>query len=95
MSKKEAMIQKAEARRAQIDAEVQRLKAKVDEAEADYRLHLERQLEELRGHRAELESTASRIREAADDALNDISDGFERAWATMSESLRKAKSRFK
>jgi len=95
MSKRDAMIQKAEARVAQIDAEVQRLRAKAEEAEADYRLQLERQLDELRDQRAALQAKVDEIRRAADDALNDIADGFERAWSSISESLRKARSRFR
>ena len=93
-NRKDAMLEKAEARMKQIDAEVDRLKAKAQEADADRKLELERQLSDLMGKRETFKSRVQDLKNAGEDALSDLSDGFEQAWTTLSDALDSAKTRF-
>ena len=92
--KKDAMLDKAEARMKQIDAEVDRLKAKAEEAEADHKLEVENQLSELKTRRREFSERVDALKEAGDDAITDLGKGFEQAWSTLSDAMGKAKARF-
>jgi len=94
MSKKNAMIQKAEARLDQVNAEIDRLKAKADEVEADTRLEAKRELDELKSKRDEFAAKASELRDATESALTDVANGFERAWASLSDSVKRAAERY-
>jgi predicted nucleic acid-binding Zn-ribbon protein len=93
-NRKDAMLEKADARLKQVDAEIDRLKAKADEAAADQKLAVNKQLNDLEEQRQFLNSRVQAIREAGEDALTDLSDGFERAWAALSDAVGKARSRF-
>ena len=95
MSRKEAMIEKAEARMAQLDAEVSRLRAKAEEADADLKLKVQEELDEVKRHRRTFENRIGEIRQAGEEALVDLSDGFERAWSTLTNHLERAAGRFK
>lgn len=95
MTKKEAMIEKAEARLSQLDAEVKRLRAKSEVANAELKLKVQEELAEVKRHRRTFENRIDEIRQAGEDALVDLSDGFERAWSTLSNHLERAAARFK
>ncbi|MGE0624819.1 MAG: hypothetical protein AB7I04_17545 [Pseudomonadales bacterium] len=95
MTKKEAMIEKAEARLSQLDAEVKRLHAKSEVANAELKLKVQEELAEVKRHRRTFENRIDEIRQAGEDALVDLSDGFERAWSTLSNHLERAAARFK
>ena len=95
MTKKEAMIEKAEARLSQLDAEVKRLRAKSEVANAELKLMVQEELAEVKRHRRTFENRVDEIRQAGEDALVDLSDGFERAWSTLSNHLERAAARFK
>ena len=53
MSEKNQYIEKAKARIAQWDAEIDKMKAKADEAEADAKIEYQKQLSEMRTQRDE------------------------------------------
>ena len=91
---KDALLEKAEARSRQIDAEIQRLKAKADEAEADMKLNLERDLKEVQQQRKAFQNRISELKSSSDQALNDLQEGFERAWTALSDSVSAAAARF-
>ena len=92
--KKDAMLEKAEARLKQIDAEVDRLKAKADEAEADQKLAIQKRLDEIDEQRKSFKTRVQEIRDAGDDALQDLSNGFERAWSELTDAVGRASARF-
>jgi chromosome segregation ATPase len=89
------MMEKAEARLEQLNAEVKRLRAKADEANADVKLEVQRELTDLDEQRSLFEKRVDELRDASEEALVDLSDGFERAWSTLSNSLERAAARFK
>ena len=95
MGRKEAMLEKAEARMKQLDAEVSRLRARAEEADADLKLKVEEELEQVKRQRRTFENRIDEIRQAGEDALVDLSDGFERAWSTLTNHLERAAARFR
>jgi len=95
MGRKEAMIEKAEARISQLDSEVSRLQAKAEEAEADLKLKVHDELDKVKRDRLAFENRVDEIRQSGEDALVDLSDGFERAWSTLSNHLEQAAAHFK
>lgn len=95
MGRKEAMIEKAEARMSQLNAEVSRLRAKAAEADADLKLKVQEELDAVKRDRRAFENRIDEIRHAGEEALVDLSDGFERAWSTLTNHLERAAARFK
>ncbi len=94
MTIKDAMLKKAEARLKQADAEIDRMTARAEEAEADSKIRLNRELAELKDQQRAFQNRASELESARDDALEDLREGFERAWSTLSNSLERAASHF-
>ena len=94
MSKKDAMIQKAEARLDQINAELDQLKAKARAAGADAKLEVQRELDDLQSKRDAFATKVTKLRDSGESALGDVADGFERAWTSLSDSLKRASARF-
>lgn len=93
-ARKDAMLDKAEARLKQIDAEAARLKAKADETRADRRLGLQERLHELKKQRRSFSSQVKELRQASDDALGDLNAGIERAWTEIRNATSRAGDRF-
>ena len=96
MSEREAYIRrKAKARIDQWNADIDKMQAKVHEAEADAKIEYEKQLDEMRAQRDEAEAKIKEIADSGDDAWDDMKAGFDKAWDSMSEAFNSAKSRFK
>jgi predicted nuclease with TOPRIM domain len=95
MSDREQSIEKAKAKLDEWNAEIDKMKAKADEAEADSKAEYEKQLNEMRSKRDEAEAKLKEMREASDDAWDDMKSGFDKMWDSMSDAFRSAMSRFK
>ncbi|MDK3018450.1 sll1863 family stress response protein [Pseudodonghicola flavimaris] len=94
MTDRTAYIDKAQARLKQIDAEIARLGARVEEAEADARIEAQQALDEARSKRREIDQQIARLRDSSGAAWEDIRDGLDSAWDQMSGALRQAADRF-
>lgn len=94
MNAKEAYQKKMEARLAELDAEIDRLKARAKAAEADAQLEYTRDLSELRQHRDEAIRKLEQLRSASDDAVDDFVAGVENAWKELKDAVGRASSRF-
>lgn len=94
MSKRDEYLEKIKARFDQWDAEIARLQAKSDEAEADAKIEYQKQLEDLRGQRDEAEAQLKEMQATSEDAWNDLEKGFAKAWDAISDSFEKAASRY-
>lgn len=87
-------IEKARARIAQWDAEIDKVKARADEAEADAKIDYRRQLEEMRAQRDKAETRLEELRQASDAAFEDMKSGFEKAWDDISSAFDSARNRY-
>jgi len=95
MSNREAYEQKLQAKLDERQAEIDKLKARAKGAEADARIEHQKEIDDLEAQRDEARQKLAELREAGDDAWEDVKDGAERAWNSLSESFVKARSRFK
>lgn len=95
MSEKNQYIEKAKARIAQWDAEIDKMKAKTDEAEADAKIEYQKQLDEMRTQRDKANARLTELRNASDDAWEDMMSGFVKAWDDISNAFTNAASRYK
>lgn len=90
MDKKSAYQQKLEAQLDEWKAEILKLEAKAEEAQADAKSKYLEQLEEVRGHQKEAEKKLEELGKASGKAWEDMKSGFEESWSTMSEAMKKA-----
>lgn len=91
------------------DAYVERLKArldrwnkKIDEVEeraqkvgSDSRAEAEKQLNNIRAKRAELEERIEHVRKEGDGAWKDLRRGVKSSWRALDKAVRQAASKFK
>jgi multidrug resistance efflux pump len=76
-------------------AEIDKLKAKVDKAEADAQLEYYKEIEELRTMQEAANSKLAELKEASDTAWEDLKAGIDSAWDSLGNALKTAASRFK
>lgn len=95
MSTKEAYERKLRARIDIWGAEIDRLKARADEVNADARLKYHKHLEELRSMQDDAKKKLSELQSAGDDAWEDLKVGIEHARDSLEAALKSAAARFK
>ena len=95
MSMKEAYEKKLQAQLDEWSAEIDRLKAKADKAEADAQLDYYKKIEELRVLQEQARDKLVELEAATDEAWEDLKAGIESAWDSLSVAVRSAVSRFK
>lgn len=93
-SKQQALVDKYEAKREQVEARLQLLKARAKEAGADSRVELNEQIEALEARKASAQSRLHELREAGEGAWQDLADGAESAWKSLGEAMDRAVDRF-
>lgn len=91
MDRKNAYERKIAARLDELDAEVDRLRAKAAGATADAELEARDRLDELEGLRRDLRQRFEALRAAGDDAWDELSAGLEDARDSLSDALRRAR----
>ena len=95
MGMKEAYEKKLQAQLDEWSAEIDKLKARADRAEADVQLEYYKHIEELRSMQDAARARLSALREAGDDAWEDLKAGIDSAWSSLGSALKSAASRFK
>jgi transposase len=94
MVKRQAMMDKIQARIDQTTAELERLKAKSAEKQADARLALEKEIDKLEQKRDEAGKRWVALQESSGSAWQDFAEGAEEAWDALSDAVSKASKRF-
>ena len=94
MSMKQAYVQKLQAQMNDWNAEISKLKAKAEGAEADAQLEYYKQIEELREQQQDAQAKLNELREAGEDAWEDLKAGIDNAWSSLGEAVKTAASRF-
>jgi uncharacterized coiled-coil DUF342 family protein len=92
---KEAYEKKLQAQLNEWSAEIDKLKAKADSTEADAQLEYHKQIEELRSMQESATNKLDELRNAGDDAWEDLQAGIDSAWDSLGNALKSAASRFK
>jgi uncharacterized coiled-coil DUF342 family protein len=94
MSMKQTYEQKLQAQLDEWSAEIDKLKAKADKAEADTQLEYYKQIEGLRSKQEAANEKLAELKAASDDAWEDLKAGVESAWDSLGNALKSASSRF-
>ncbi len=95
MSEKEAYEKKLQAQLDKWMADIDKLKAQADRAEADLRLEYYKKIEDVRTMLVKANKKLAELRAAGDDAWGDLKIGIEGAWDTLGSAIKSAASRFK
>jgi len=93
--KRDAYVQKLKAKMDEWNAEIDKIEAKADQAEAESKIEYEKQLEDLRAKRKDVEDKMAELQQAGDGAWEDLKAGIESAWDSLGNALKSAASRFK
>lgn len=94
MNSKQAYEKKVQAQLDEWSAEMNKLKAKAEQADADARLELNDEIDELEAKRKAAEEKFEELKSAGDDAWEDVKQGIDVATGALGSSLRSAMSRF-
>ena len=90
MAKRDEYLEKFKAQLDQWNADLARLEAKAQEAQADARLRYEAEIEELRQRREDARERMKELERASEDARDDFRKRAEKAWTELDEGFRKA-----
>lgn len=91
---RDAYIQKLKAKIDEWNADIDKLTAKAEQVEADAKIKYQRQLEELRANRQDLEDKIEDLQSAGESAWEELKQGVESSWHSWKESFSKAKIAF-
>jgi hypothetical protein len=94
MSEKQAYEKKLQAKLDEWSAEIDKLKAKADSAGADLQLDYNRRIEDLLSMQKAANERLVALRDASDDAWQDLKVGMESAVDSLGNALRSARTRF-
>lgn len=92
--KRDAYVQKLKAKLDEWNAEIDLLAAKADQAEADAKIAYQERLEDLRAKRADVEGKINDLQQAGEGAWEDLKQGLENSWDILKTSFSRAKSGF-
>ncbi|MCK8465533.1 coiled coil domain-containing protein [Aliiroseovarius sp. S1339] len=94
MDKKEDYQDKLQAQLDEWNAEIAKLRAKAEEAQAAARVKYLEEVEELRGHQKKAEERLKELAHAQGEAWKDMKTGVEAAWDEMGDAMKRAWKRF-
>ena len=95
MSMKESYEKKLQAQLDEWSADIDKLKARADKAEANVQIAYYKQVEELRSLQKTASQKLANLKDAGDDAWEDLKTGIEKTWDKLGHELKSAISRFK
>lgn len=95
MSAKDAYVQKLHAKLDEWSAQIDKMKAKADQAEADSRIEYNKRIVVLQEKRSETKQKIEALRKAGAGAWEDLKSGVQLAVESMEQALDSARSRFK
>ncbi|MBN2033275.1 MAG: hypothetical protein JW836_08370 [Deltaproteobacteria bacterium] len=94
MNHRDAYVQKLKAKMDEWNAEIDKLAAKADQADAELKIKYHKQVEDLRAKRKEVEDKIAELQQAGEGAWEDLREGLENSWEILKTSFTKAKSEF-
>lgn len=94
MDDKKAYEKKQQAQLDEWAAEIDKLKAKAERADAEARIKISEELKDVEAMRKKAEDKFSELQSSSDDAWKDVKQGFDEASRSLASSLESAASRF-
>jgi hypothetical protein len=92
---KEAYEQKMQAQLDEWSAEIDKLKAKANSAEADAQLNYHKQIEELQSKKETAAHKLTELKNASSDTWEELKAGLDDAWNSLADALKSATSKMK
>ncbi|WP_035271615.1 sll1863 family stress response protein [Desulfonatronum thiodismutans] len=92
--KRDAYVQRLKAKVDEWNADIDKLTAKADQAEADAKIKCQQKLEELRSKRQELEEKIVDLQSAGESTWEELRQGVESSWGVWKASFARAKTAF-
>jgi multidrug resistance efflux pump len=93
--KRKAYEEKLDAQLKEWGAQIGLLKAKADNAKADAKIEYHKTIETLQSKQSEARTKLRELKNASDEAWEDIKTGAEKVWAEVKTAYHDASSRFK
>ncbi len=94
MTDRDAYIEKLKAKLDEWNAQIGKMEAKMREQRADARMKCEKELNSARSYRDEVQRRLDELRRSSESAWEDIKAGVDQAWDRLSEAMRRARSHF-
>ncbi|WP_050527841.1 sll1863 family stress response protein [Pseudorhodobacter aquimaris] len=94
MDRKDAFQEKMQAQLDEWTAEIAKLRAQAEQAQADAKLKYLEEIDTLRAHQLKAEIKLKEIQDAQGEAWKDMQTGAEAAWDAMSDAMKSAWKRF-
>ena len=95
MSMKESYEKKLQAQLDEWSADIDKLKARADKAEANVQIAYYKQVDELRAMQKTARQKLADLKDAGDDAWEELKTSIEKTWDKLGHELKSAISRFK
>lgn len=92
MSDRDLYIKKMKAKLDEWNADIAKLEAKADGAEADMKIKYNEKITVLKGQREEAAAKLMELRNASEDAWEEIKAGLENAWDSLDKAVKSALS---
>jgi predicted RNase H-like nuclease (RuvC/YqgF family) len=92
--KRDAYVQKLKAQLDEWNADINKLEAKADQAEVRAKIEYHKRIADLRARRKEVEDNIGELQQAGEGAWEDLKQGLENSWEILKASFTKAKSEF-
>ena len=94
MSDRDAYVEKMKAKIDEWSADIKKLQAQAEGAQADARIKYAEQIEEMKKQRDAAEAKMKEAQEASLEAWADMRKGMEAAWDSMTAAVKNALGRF-
>jgi uncharacterized coiled-coil DUF342 family protein len=92
--KRDAYVQKLKAQLDEWNADINKLEAKSDQAEAGAKIEYHKQIADLRARLKEVGNKIGELQQTGEEPWEDLKQGLENSWEILKESFTKAKSEF-
>ena len=93
--KRDAFVQKVKGKIDEWNAEIDRLSARAEQAEAEARMEYENEIASLESYRDDARKKLDKLHKAGEGAWEDFKAGAEMAFEAMNEAMQSARQRFK
>jgi len=77
-----------------LGAEIDKLKARGNEAGAEARQQYEQQIAALRSQQSATQERLQELQQSSSEAWDDLKGGFEKAWKDLQKAVDRARTRF-
>lgn len=94
MNKRHDYLDKIKAQLEEWEYDIDRLEARLEDLQGEARVKMDKAIADLKIKQKDMQIKMKQIEEAAEDAWQDVKDGFELAWDSLKLGFLAAKSEF-